>query len=49
MRCLDATDIATHDFPRPFFARVERGFWSCFAVASKAASIVRGFVSSSAW
>lgn len=34
-----------HGFPRPFLGRFGAGFLSCFAVASKAASIARGFAS----
>ena len=37
-----------HGFPRPFLGRFGAGFLSCFAVASKAASIARGFASCSA-
>jgi hypothetical protein len=43
------TNALTHPFPRPFFARAWPGFFSCFAVASKAASIARGFASCRAW
>lgn len=41
--------VPTHPFPRAFFVRARAGFFSCFAVASKAASIARGFASCRTW